>query len=132
MIFKRKQTTLWDLRGIVKSASRIEYYKHFSKNGPYGCPDEIGYSSECLEIQDNKNFVRIQWQWRGELKEEFLLKDRYLNVIEGIKKRKFYSKSYFYHKERPNEDNTLLIEIASIAREKYLAQKEKNIEGMVK
>ena len=134
------RTNLNNLKKIAKRAQKVEYSSSYS-----GYTPRLGEVSwEELNSKYKGNRISVSWQWMGKFEKGNGLMDEYLWTVSGVKGGFFlFSETYFYHNNKCYSRNynrnfidkrkdKKIKEIASIVKEKYLAQKEKNIEGMVK
>ncbi|GEM_PF-6679325 len=122
---KPEKTSLGDLAEIVRNAPEFKHREVYF-DGMVAYREPMGEtSSEALEAEYEGNRVSIEWIWFWKLEDGKGFRDEFLRSIWGFKRGKLEWGYTLYHPMFRNfMENPELIEIASIAREKYLSQKK--------
>ena len=123
----KDEKNLDNIKKIVKSVHNFNYEKYNPEDYP-SFPMRIRTCQETLSSKLRGHKIKIIWGWPEKFEEGEGLKDEYLSRIDYTKNDMDFPETYSV---KGLYDFTV-IHIASIAKEKYLAQKEKNIEGAVK
>ncbi|MFH1377033.1 MAG: hypothetical protein ABIH25_05350 [Candidatus Woesearchaeota archaeon] len=120
---EREVTSLEDLAKIVRNAPEFKHWEVYWDGMVAYRPPMEEISSEALEAEYEGNKVCIEWMWCGKLEDGKGFRDKFLRSINGLKRGKLEQGYTLYHPMFHDfMENPEIIEMALVAREKYLSQ----------